>query len=256
MRHGHRVLDSEEITRADRMILVVRAWKNMSYVLAEVSGARDRSKALVFVRGFQGYNYLVGKSTHQTRWYRSLRDWGYTGRILTFRWHSPSSDCLSHLEKCYAPWRSNWLYASPSERIEEAADVLCELLLRLKDVTPETSSLLGFSMGGWIIARALRTARRRGMQVKRAYLFGAAAPRTSRWPELIECVSDGLWNFHSAVDNVLLKFCPNSVGLYGLPAYYDGARDVDCTSLVDRHDQWAYSIEGCLRRARLRPSHL
>lgn len=226
----------------------------MSHVLAEVSGARDRSKALVFVRGFQGHTYWLGGTTQQTRWYRSLRDWGYTGRILTFRWHSPPSDCWAHLEqRCMS---SNVFCAPPSERVEEAADAFFELLLRLRDVTPETTSLLGFSMGGWIIARALRIARRIGIHVRRAYLFGAAAPRSSRWPELLDAVGDRLWNFYSTEDRFLDTWCRSPVGVWGLPCRHVKARNVDCSTLIEAHTDWPGNVHECLTRARLTAEHL
>jgi pimeloyl-ACP methyl ester carboxylesterase len=224
----------------------------MSYVLAEVGNPVRSKRSLIFVRGFAGENELWralaklrfsdAPRRHQTSWYRGLRAWGYHGQLLTFRW-----DC--HWSHCFSA-------ASRDTLVDEAAEALCELFLRLDYLDPRDVSVLGFSMGGWIIQRALRIARRNGVQIRRAYLFGATAPRASRWPELIECVSDGLWNFHSVEDGVLRRFYPKSVGLSGLPASYDGAHDVDCASLIDSHDQWACGLEDCLRRARLRPSHL
>ncbi len=224
----------------------------MPHTLTEIAGATDRQRTLIFVRGFQGVNELrraaanlvfssAGRN-HQRTWYHSLRKSGYQGRLLTFRWYSHWSDCIS------ADCRS--------ATVDDAAEALCDLVSRSPDFDPQNTSVLGFSLGGWIIQRALRIARWNDIQIRRAYLFGAAAPRASRWPELLECVSDSLWNFHSAGDRVLATYYPNSVGLYGLPTYYSNARDVDCTPLIGYHDDWPYNVAECLRRAPLDPKHL
>ena len=224
----------------------------MSFVLAEVGRPVQSKRALIFVGGFSGCNELSSAVARlffcdtprrrQTSWYRGLRAFGYRGRLFTFRW-----EC--HWSQCFSP-------ASRKASVDEAAEALCELFARSDDLMARQTSVLGYSMGGWIIQRALRIARRNRVRIRRVYLLGAAAPRASRWPELLESVSDGLWNFHSEDDEVLGRFYPNSIGVAGLPANYDGARDVDCSSLVDCHSQWAYTLEDCLRRARVQPSHL
>lgn len=224
----------------------------MPHVLTEIAGATDRRRTLIFVRGFQGMNELrraganlmfsSSARKHQRTWYRGLRESGFHGRLLTFRWCSHWTDLLSPENR--------------SATVDEAAEALCDLLSRSPDFDPQNTSILGFSMGGWIIQRALRIARWNDVQIRRAYLFGAAAPRASRWPELLECVSDSLWNFHSAEDRVLAKYYPSCVGLYGLPTYYPNARDVDCTSLIGYHDEWPYNVAECLRRAPLDSKHL
>lgn len=224
----------------------------MSHVLTEVGRATDSSRSLIFVRGFTGVNELSrawaqlrfsdAARRRQTTWYRALRQWGYQGRLFTFRW-----DC--HWSHCFSA-------AARDSLVDEAAEALCELVDRFDDFSPCNTSVLGFSMGGWIIQRALRIARWNDVCIRRAYLFGAAAPRASRWPELLECVSDGLWNFYSTEDEVLDAYYFNSVGLQGLPGYYSKARDVDCTSLIEDHEDWAYKVNECFTRAHLSPKHL
>jgi hypothetical protein len=162
--------------------------------LVEVPGAKDRSKMVVFVRGFQGWNNLRLRlqccgspaliTSDELAWYYGLRSWGYEGRFLTLQWNSPASDCLSEARRV--------------ARIEEAAEVLCDRLSRVAEFDSMVTSLLGFSHGGWIIERALRIVCSNDVQIRRVYLFGAAAPRASPWRNLMQCVSDGLWNFYSA----------------------------------------------------------
>jgi pimeloyl-ACP methyl ester carboxylesterase len=181
--------------------------------LAEIPGGKDRSKTLVFVRGFQGldnvrfrgscYGPPPPATTNQAVWYRALRKWGYDGRLLTFRWHSPVSIWLSEKRRV--------------ARVEQAAEALCERLSRLAEFDSLNTSLLGFSMGGWIIERVLRIASYNDVQIRRVYLFGAAAPSASPWWNLIECVSDGLWNFFSTREYLLDAWCSDCVGVDGLP---------------------------------------
>jgi pimeloyl-ACP methyl ester carboxylesterase len=224
----------------------------MSCVLTEIGTATNPSRTLIFVRGFSGHHELpkmisrlvFGNAARrrQTTWYRGLRRWGYEGRLMTFRWDCHWIDCFSA--------------AARDARADKAAEALCELVDRFDHISPCSTSVLGFSMGGWIIQRALRIARRNDVCIRRAYLLGAAAPRAARWPELMECVSEGLWNFYSTEDEILEIHYPNSIGLQGLAGYYERSRDVDCTSLVDCHDDWPYRVDDCLRRARLSPAHL
>jgi len=213
----------------------------MHHVLDQVGTAKDRKRTLVFVRGFQGLNNLRRLSTSSTQWFNGIRKHGYRGQLLSFRWFSPWSDCRSRTDR--------------DERIEEAADALWKLLQKWG--TPiESISLMGFSQGGSIIQRVLRLARYDSARFRRVYLFGAAARRNARWPEFLESVSEGLWNFHSEDDPALQFHHPDSVGLYGLPGYYTRARDIDCKTFISDHGEWPINAEYCLYRARLNPLNL
>jgi pimeloyl-ACP methyl ester carboxylesterase len=144
----------------------------MSYTLTEIAGARNSKKALIFIRGFQGSSELRRLAAnlifssparrHQRAWYCGLREYGYPGRLLTFRWHCNWNECFSAARR--------------SAKVHEAAIALCDLLSRRAEFDPQNTSVLGFSMGGWIIQRALRIARWNNVRIRRAYLLGAAAP--------------------------------------------------------------------------------
>jgi predicted esterase len=213
----------------------------MQHVLNPVGTATDRKRTLVFVRGFQGYNNFRNLPTTSAQWFNGLRSYGYRGRIFSFRWFSPWWDCLS--------------LAARDGRITEAADALWELLQRL-DIPTESISLMGFSQGTSIIQRVLRLARYDSATFRRVYLFGAAARRHARWPELLSSISDRLWNFHSENDPVLLWHHPDCVGLYGLPAYYQRTRDIDCSTFISSHGDWPINVAYCLQRSRLSPLYL
>jgi predicted esterase len=213
----------------------------MYHVLDQVGTAKDPKRTLVFVRGFQGLNNFRRLSTSSTQWFNGIRKHGYRGQLLSFRWFSPWWDCRSQADR----------YA----RIDEAADALWELLQQ-RGTPIESISLMGFSQGGSIIQRVLRLARYDSARFRRVYLFGTAARRHARWPELLESVSEGLWNFHSEEDPVLQRFHPDAVGLYGLPGYYTRARDIDCQTFISDHDEWPINAEYCLYRARLNPLNL
>jgi len=197
----------------------------MLSTLVEIPGARDRSKMLVFVRGFQGWNNLRPKccgspalaSSVELEWYCGLRGSGYKGRFLTFQWHSPAFDCLSETRRF--------------ARIEGAAELLCDQLSRVEEFDSMGTSLVGFSQGGWIIERALQIAWSNDVQIRRAYLFGAAAPSASPWRNLMECISDGLWNFYSAKEYFLDAFCSDCVGVYGIPCHHKKMRNIDLDTL-------------------------
>ena len=220
--------------------------------LVEIPGAKDRSKMLVFVRGFQGWSNLQQRlrccgspalaKSDELAWYCGLRSWGYEGRFLTFQWYSPSSDCLSEVRRF--------------ARIEGAAEALCDRLSRVAEFDSMRTSLLGFSHGGWIIERALRIARSNDVQIRRIYLFGAAAPYASPWWNMMESISDGLWNFYSAREYFLDAWCSDCVGVNGIPRCGKKARNIDCSCLIEHHDDWSNNIEACLRRARLIPKRL
>lgn len=213
----------------------------MYHVLDSIGKTKDPKRTLVFVRGFQGLNNLRRLSTSSAQWYNGIRSHGYRGQLLSFRWFSPWSDCRSPADR--------------AERINEAADALWELLQESGSLT-ETISLMGYSQGASIIQRVLRLARYDSAIFRRVYLFGAAARRHGRWPELLASVSSGLWNFHSEDDPVLQFNHPDSIGLHGLPAFYSGTRDIDCSDFISGHAEWSMNVEYCLQRARLKPAHL
>jgi hypothetical protein len=223
----------------------------MFYSLVEFPGAKDRSKMLVFVRGFQGWNNFrlrlrccgsEAMARDELEWYCGLRRWGYEGRFLTFQWNSPASDCLSETRRFL--------------RIEGAAEALCDRLSRVAQFDSMETSIVGFSHGGWIIERALRIAWSNDVQVRRVYLFGAAAPCASPWLNLMDCVFDGLWNFYSTREYLLDAFCSDCVGVNGISRYHKKARNIDCSSFIEHHDDWSHNIDACLRRARLSPKCL
>jgi hypothetical protein len=86
-------------------------------------------------------------------------------------------------------------------------------------------------------------------------LFSAAAPCAARWPELLACGSEGVWNLYSAADEMLDRYYSDSVGLdaFQLATL---ARETLIAHVIDCHRMSAYCIEHCLRRAGFQPSHL
>ena len=220
-------------------------------ILTPIGSAKNSSRTLVFVRGFHGFNDLRSRLSrlgfnypsrrHQTTWYRGLQRHGYEGQLFSYRWFSPAVDCF--------------LSDFRSARLDDAAEDLWDLLQRY-DIPLHTISLMGFSQGAAIIQRILRFARQASVRFRRVYLFGGAARRAARWPELLTSVTDGLWNFHSADDPILQSYHPDAIGLYGLPCFHPRARDIDCTSFVGDHDDWERHVEYCLYRARLTATHL
>ena len=201
----------------------------------------SNSNTVIFIRGHQFSNRLSSNFAKQTRWYRGLTDYGFRGRLMSFLWQPTWLDFLP----CYR-----------DANVEESAYNLWNLLA--DDDTPphETISLVGYSMGGKIVQHLLREARRQGIRFRRAYLFGAAADRGAQWSQLLDGVSERLYNFYSTEDDVLEDWCPRGVGLHGLPAYYDRTHDHDCSHFITSHDEWRDSLPRCLRRARVTPSRI
>src|SRR5438552_36166 len=108
----------------------------MYHSLNRIGTPKDRTRTLVFVRGFQGLSRLKGASSLSTTWFRKLRDYGYQGDILHYCWASSWQDCRS--ARCRA------------ELAEDAGDTLWELLQDF-DVDFDAVSLMGFSMGATVI---------------------------------------------------------------------------------------------------------
>jgi hypothetical protein len=46
------------------------------------------------------------------------------------------------------------------------------------------------------------------------------------------------------------RFYPRSVGLAGLPAYYDPSYNDDCKHFIPAHHEWPESLQRCLDKAR------
>lgn len=174
----------------------------MYHSLNRVGGSKDRTRTLVFVRGFQGLSKIMGfPTTSSATWFRKLRDYGYDGQILHYCWASSRLDCLS------ARRRSNLT--------EEAGDYLWEAL---QDFESDYSrvSLMGFSLGANVIQQLLWQARRASEKFRRVYFLGGAASSRARWGDLLQAVREGTWNFFSEHDTLSAQTVPSCNRCSGL----------------------------------------
>jgi esterase/lipase len=217
----------------------------MHHEFRELRTATSNNRAVIFVHGFQGHYRTLGSPTTCSSWSRGLRGWGYAGRIFAFRWFAELSDGL------HRGWR-DW-------RAEEAAGKLWEFIDE-SELPIRSISLLGFSMGGDIIYHVLRHAACNDLRFRRVYFVGAAASRAVRWRRLLASSTRSVWNFHSHNDRLLRRFYPDAIGLSGFHdtynSFYPNTRDIDCTSFIDSHDEWAPNLSLCLWHARLSGAHL
>ena len=216
----------------------------MHHEFRELGTATNRRRALIFIHGFQGHYRTLGWRTTCASWSRGLRAWGYEGRIFAFRWYSSVRDAL----RADRDWRA-----------EEAAGALWDFI-NDHELRIQATSLLGFSLGGSIIHDVLRHAACNDIRFRRVYFVGAAPSRNYRWRRLVESATNAVWNFHSDNDQVLKTFHSDAIGLYGFHQtynyFYPNARDVDCASFIDRHDEWGPNFRLCLWQARLSGGHL
>jgi len=222
----------------------------MNNRLHRVGLPSDRTRTLVFVRGFQGLCKLKGISSSSSSWLRGLRKYGYQGDILSYCWSSSWQHCLS--SRCRA------------ELAEDAGDELWERLQQL-NLEFRTVSLMGFSMGTNVIQQLLWQARRAGTKFRRLYLFGGAASSRARWGDLLQSVREGTWNFYSEHDGFLRTLCSDPIGVWGFNYYYPKTREIDLSwfesdpagaKAITNHAEWAINVDWCLERARLSPKLL
>ena len=210
-------------------------------VLTTINQGSRGSNTVIFIRGHQFSNRLSSCFAKQTSWYRGLTDYGFRGRLMSFLWQPTWLDF-------HAGYRNY--------NVEVSAVNLWNLLADDDTLPHESISLVGYSMGGQIVQHLLREARRQGLRFRRVYLFGATASRGARWSELLDGVSERLYNFYSDQDYVLERHYPRGVGLYGLPAYYDRSHDHDCSHFISAHREWPKSLQQCLRKARVPASRI
>jgi hypothetical protein len=166
----------------------------MDYILSPITEGDGTGRSLIFVRGKQFF-----RSYPQTRWYKALKEHGYQGQLFTFRWPSPGITRRTRVGHA-----------------RSAGDVLWKRLSRECMPDPENCSLVGFSMGGEVVARVLELALLNGRKFRRAYLFGSTSPQTYNWTTLAAASSRGIWNFYSREDHILDLFHDDSVGLKGM----------------------------------------
>ena len=129
--------------------------------------------------------------------------------VMIGGWFSKTSDYCEHLEiakRLYPQavveilsWESNGLW---SESLRQAEEVVPDVLLhRLETLKPQTTALIGHSLGGRIIVRTLR---RLHDPLHHVALMGAAI--NSDDPDIAETVTKvrhDVYNFHSRADGVL-----------------------------------------------------
>jgi len=126
--------------------------------------------------------------------------------------------------------------------------------IALADAIAETENqkfcLLGFSLGGRVMATAARSLAERGITDKLVdvHLIGAAINRSDTWQPIVDAVEEGVWNYYSKNDSVLNYLYRTAevgglaVGLVGMDLVGDKAHDVDVTAQVSGHQYYLDNI--------------
>lgn len=114
----------------------------------------------------------------------------------------------------------------------------------------QTFSLLGFSLGGRVMATAARSLAERGITDKLVdvQLIGSAINRSDSWQPMVDAVSEGVWNYYSKYDSVLNYLYRTAevgglaIGLVGMGLHGPKAFDVNVSDKVSGHTRYLENI--------------
>src|SRR4051812_33913411 len=101
-------------------------------VLTTINQGSRSANTVIFIRGHQFSNRLSSYFAKQTKWYRGLTDYGFSGRLMSFL------------------WQPTWLdfhAGSRNHNVEVSAINLWNLLANDDTLPHESISLVGYSMG-------------------------------------------------------------------------------------------------------------
>lgn len=110
--------------------------------------------------------------------------------------------------------------------------------------------LLGFSLGGRVMATAARALAERGItdKIVDVHLIGAAINQSDAWEPIVDAVEHGVWNYYSKNDSVLnylyrtAEVGGHAIGLVGMQLESDKAHDIDVTQWVSGHTHYLENI--------------
>jgi len=140
---------------------------------------------------------------------------------------------------------AKWIVAK--QRATETGIALADAIANAED---KKFCLLGFSLGGRVMATAARTLAERGITDKLVdvHLIGAAINRNDNWEPMLAAVENGVWNYYSRNDSVLNYLYRTAevggvaFGLAGMGIDNPKAHDVDVSMIVSGHRKYLDNI--------------
>lgn len=218
-------------------------FQDRNFEIVQLAGGGKQESIIIF-RGYQGANIArEGRSHSYIKWSKTIRDYGYTGKIFNYRWPSELVDGLGLELAC-----------------KEAADCFWKIVDLEK---PELISLLGFSSGGRIIQKIIsKTGRSNSQYFNNVYLFGSLARNDDCWPLLLRGINGKIYNFFSREEETLtswymwLLYSSDISGISKIPFRHWRIENHDCSHFIRRHTDWEDQLERLLSKAGIDPEEI
>ena len=218
-------------------------YEDRNFEIAQLEGGGKKESLIIF-RGYQGMNIARdGRSHSYSKWSRTLREFGYPGKIFNYRWPSELVDGVG---------------------LELACKEAAKCFWKIVDIDhPDQISLIGFSSGGRIIQKILRQLSRiPEMSFNNVYLFGSLARNDDCWPLLLRALSGKIYNFYSTGEELLsswymwLLYSHDISGLAKIPFKHWRIDNFNCSHFVKNHNDWEEYLERMLSKAGVEPEEM
>lgn len=140
---------------------------------------------------------------------------------------------------------AKWVVAK--QRASATGEALAQAIANTEN---QQFCLLGFSLGGRVMATAARALAEKGITDKLVdvHLIGTAVNQSDSWQPMVDAVTDGVWNYYSKNDSVLNYLYRTAevggvaIGLAGMHLEGDKAHDVNVTDIVSGHTKYLDNI--------------